>query len=197
MGVVYQARQTRLDRLVALKTILVGGHAGQEELNHFRTEAEAVGRLQHPHIVPIYEVGQHNSLPFLSLEFCSGASLADKLDGTPLPPTDAARLVETLAQAVQAAHQKQIVHRDPNPANILLAASGSVRPQDHQLRPGQDRRRRRRDPHRGHPGHHPLHGAGALPRPVRRARRRVRPGDDAVRNVDPAGGVRLRQPGKG
>jgi hypothetical protein len=130
MGVVYQARQTQLDRLVALKMILVGGHAGPDELTRFRTEAEAIGRLQHPNIVQIYEVGQHNGLPFLCLEFCPGGSLAQKLDGTPLPPAEAARLVETLARAIEAAHQKQIVHRDLTPGNVLLAADGQLKVTD-------------------------------------------------------------------
>ena len=71
--------------------ILAGGHAGEAELARFRTEAEAVARLQHPNIVQIYEVGEHDGLPFFSLEFCAGGSLDRKLNGTPLPPQEAAR----------------------------------------------------------------------------------------------------------
>jgi serine/threonine-protein kinase len=125
MGVVYQALHLRLKRPVALKMILAGGHAGPDMLARFRTEAEAVARLQHPNIVQVFEVGEHQDLPFLALEFCGGGSLAMKLAGTPLPPKEAAALVETLARAVQAAHDKGVVHRDLKPANVLLGEDGA------------------------------------------------------------------------
>ncbi|HJT76548.1 MAG TPA: serine/threonine-protein kinase, partial [Gemmataceae bacterium] len=120
MGVVYKARHLALNRLVALKMILAGGHAGTEERRRFVTEAEAVARLQHPHIVQIYEIGESEGRPFFSLEYCAGGSLADRLDGTPLPAGEAARLVEVLAHAMYAAHQAGVVHRDLKPANVLL-----------------------------------------------------------------------------
>jgi hypothetical protein len=130
MGVVYKARQTQLGRMVALKMILSGGMAGQDELARFRTEAEAIARLQHANIVQIHEVGEHEGRPFFSLEFCAGGSLADKLNGTPLPADEAARLVETLAQAMKAAHQAHVIHRDLKPANVLLTADGTPRISD-------------------------------------------------------------------
>jgi WD40 repeat protein len=121
MGVVYLARQAKLDRLVALKMILAGGHASDADLARFRTEAEAIARLQHPNIVQVFDVGDHGGLPYFSLEFCGGGGLDKKLNGTPLPPNEAAVLVETLARAMQEAHDKGVIHRDLKPANILLS----------------------------------------------------------------------------
>jgi WD40 repeat protein len=125
MGVVYRARQVRLNRTVALKMILAGGHAGPAALARFRTEAEAVAQLQHPNIVQIYDVGEAGGLPYFSLEYAEGGGLDRRLDGTPLPPREAAALVETLARAVHEAHRKGVVHRDLKPANILLSAEGT------------------------------------------------------------------------
>jgi tRNA A-37 threonylcarbamoyl transferase component Bud32 len=123
MGVVYKARQVKLNRLIALKMILAGHHASSEVLSRFRIEAEAVARLKHPNIVQVHEVGDVEGRPFFSLEFVEGGSLADRLNGTPLPPRQAAQLVEVLARAVHEAHQRGIVHRDLKPANVLLARS--------------------------------------------------------------------------
>jgi tetratricopeptide (TPR) repeat protein len=120
MGVVYRARQVGLNRIVALKMIKAGAYAEPEELLRFRAEAEAVARLQHPNIVQIYEVGEQNGLPYFSLELVEGGSLEKKLAGTPLPARAAAQLLETMARAVHAAHQRGIIHRDLKPANILL-----------------------------------------------------------------------------
>jgi serine/threonine-protein kinase len=124
MGVVYQARQVALNRMVALKMIRAGAWAGPEERDRFRAEAEAVARLQHPNIVQIYEVGEHDGLPYFSLEYCAGGSLASRLGDAPLAAAEAAGLVATLARAVHAAHQAGIVHRDLKPANVLLNADG-------------------------------------------------------------------------
>jgi WD40 repeat protein len=125
MGIVYRARQVRLKRLVALKMILTGPQAEEGQLARFRVEAEAVARLQHPNIVQIYEVGDHNRSPYLALEFVSGGGLDRRLDGTPQEPRAAADLVETLARAMHFAHQKGVVHRDLKPANVLLAEDGT------------------------------------------------------------------------
>jgi serine/threonine-protein kinase len=125
MGVVYQARHRKLNRPVALKMILAGAHAGEAELARFRTEAEAIARLQHSNIVQIYEIGEQAGLPYIVLEFCGGGSLEKKLSGTPLPAEEAAVLVEALARAMAAAHQKGVIHRDLKPANVLFAEGGT------------------------------------------------------------------------
>jgi tetratricopeptide (TPR) repeat protein len=125
MGVVYKACQVALKRVVALKMILHSRYSGTEGRKRFLAEAEAVARLAHPHIVQIYEIGQHDGAPFFSLEYCPGGSLDRKLARTPLEPRAAAELLEVLARAVQAAHQANVVHRDLKPANVLLAADGT------------------------------------------------------------------------
>ena len=123
MGVVFKARQTRLNRLVAIKMILAGGLAGDEALARFRTEAEAVAQLKHRSIVQIYDAGETEGRPFFSMEFVEGGSLASKLGGMPLSPQPSAQLVQVLAIAMDAAHRRGIVHRDLKPANVLLFAS--------------------------------------------------------------------------
>src|SRR5262249_26761597 len=125
MGVVYKARHLALNRVVALKMILSGGHASASDLARFRGEAEAVARLKHPNGVQIYDGGEADGLPALSLEFVEGGSLDRKLAGTPLPPREAAALVEKLARAMAAAHAEGLVHRDLKPANVLLAGDGT------------------------------------------------------------------------
>ncbi len=120
MGVVYKASQTGLDLLVALKMIRTADHADPSELARFRTEAEAVARLRHPNIVQVYEVGEADGCPFLSLEYVEGGSLSQYLDGTPVPARRAAELIEALARAMEHAHTQNILHRDLKPANILL-----------------------------------------------------------------------------
>ena len=124
MGVVYKARQRGLRRLVALKMVLSGAHAGPSQLARFQTEAEAVARLQHPNIVQIYDVGEQNGLPFFSLEFVDGSPLDKQIGGKPQPPRQAAQLVEALARAMHFAHDHGIIHRDLKPANILMTLDG-------------------------------------------------------------------------
>lgn len=125
MGVVYKARQDGLNRVVALKMIKTGQFADAEEVRRFYAEAEAAAALDHPHIVPIYEVGAHAGQHFFSMGFVEGESLADRLKNGPLQPKDAARLLRTIAQAVQFAHDRGIVHRDLKPANVLLEDGNS------------------------------------------------------------------------
>jgi len=124
MGVVYKTKQHQLNRIVALKMILAGGHASETDLARFLAEAEAVAQMQHPNIVQLFESGQHDGLPYFTLEFISGGSLSQKLGGVPLPPLDAARLVEQIARGIHYAHQRGIIHRDLKPANVLLASGG-------------------------------------------------------------------------
>jgi eukaryotic-like serine/threonine-protein kinase len=125
MGVVYRAREIRLNRLCALKMILGGVHADAEAALRFLAEAESVARLQHPNIVQIHHIGEADGLPFFELEYVDGGSLDRRLDGTPWPARRAAELVEALAGGIADAHRLGIVHRDLKPANVLLAPDGT------------------------------------------------------------------------
>ncbi len=127
MGVVYKARQISLSRIVALKMVLGGAHASTADLTRFKIEAEAVASLQHPNIVQLYEVGEQNRLPYFALEFVDGGSLANWIDSRrePMAAGAAARMTETLARAMHAAHQRGIIHRDLKPDNVLLTVEGT------------------------------------------------------------------------
>ena len=125
MGVVYKARHVRLDRLVALKMILAGAHASPEQIARFHIEARAVAQIQHPGIVQIHDDGDHEGLPYFSLEFVPGGSLAQSIGGKPQPPRAAATMVMTLCRAMAEAHARGIIHRDLKPANVLLTLDGS------------------------------------------------------------------------
>jgi tetratricopeptide (TPR) repeat protein len=127
MGVVYRARQVRLNRVVALKMILSGAHAGAEERLRFLAEAEVIASLPHPGIVQVYEFGAAHGAPWFALEYCPGGTLAAKLGSTTLPPREAASVVAQVARAVQAAHEKQVLHRDLKPSNVLLDVDGRPR----------------------------------------------------------------------
>ncbi|HEV3339731.1 MAG TPA: serine/threonine-protein kinase, partial [Pirellulales bacterium] len=125
MGIVYKACQVRLNRPVALKMLLAGAYAAPGQRERFAREAEAVGGLKHPSIVQVYDVGDHEGLPFLTMEYVEGGSLADVLLGQPRPAQQAAAMLITLTEAVRVAHRDGVVHRDLKPANILLGSDGT------------------------------------------------------------------------
>jgi len=120
MGVVYKAKQANLDRTVALKLIRSAAGMTSESLARFVEEARLVASLQHPNIIQVYEIHIADDAPFFSMELAEGGNLADHIHGQPQPIQPSARLVETLARAINAAHVRGIVHRDLKPANILL-----------------------------------------------------------------------------
>jgi serine/threonine protein kinase len=120
MGIVYKARQIKTDRIVALKMLLAGELSSRNQRERFRAEAEIVARLQHPGIVQVFDVGEHEGRPYLVLEYCPGGTLAQRLMGRPWLARAAAELVEQLARAVAVAHASGIVHRDLKPANVLF-----------------------------------------------------------------------------
>ncbi|HEY7327243.1 MAG TPA: serine/threonine-protein kinase [Gemmataceae bacterium] len=130
MGVIYKARHLRLNRTVAIKMILAGEHANEVMRTRFTLEAETVAQLQHPGIVQIYEISEHEGHSFLALEYVAGGSLASRLDDKPWPADKAAELVENLAHAMQVAHDHGIIHRDLKPDNVLLveASDGKLTP---------------------------------------------------------------------
>ncbi len=130
MGVVYKARQVNLNRTVALKMILAGQLANDADVKRFYAEAEAAAKLDHPGIVPIFEIGQHEGQHYFSMAFVEGASLAKKVANGPLPAREAAQLVQKVAEAVQYAHEHDIIHRDLKPANVLLDGQGQCKVTD-------------------------------------------------------------------
>ncbi|MFO0940971.1 MAG: serine/threonine-protein kinase [Pirellulales bacterium] len=130
MGVVYLASQVGLNRDVALKMVLAGAHASKNQLARFEAEAKAVAKLQHPNIVQVFEVGKQDGLPYFSLEFVDGMPLDQKLGGKPLPPREAAQVLEKICRAMQYAHERGILHRDLKPANILLTIDGQPKVTD-------------------------------------------------------------------
>ena len=127
MGVVYKARQTKLNRTVALKMILSGQFASSADIRRFYSEAESAANLDHPGIVPVYEVGECEGQHYFSMGFVQGQSLKAKADEGPLSSRDAASLMLPIAEAVAYAHEHGVVHRDLKPANVLLDDDGHPR----------------------------------------------------------------------
>jgi hypothetical protein len=125
MGVVYQARQTALDRLVALKVLLGGRYASASSRARFKAEVESIARLQHPNLIQVFEVGEHEGHTYFSMEFVGGGNLEERFGSGPQPAHEAAELVAILAGAMQAAHERGVIHRDLKPANVLLSASST------------------------------------------------------------------------
>ena len=120
MGVVFRARQRSLNRIVAVKLLLSGQFASKQFLERFRAEAQTAARLQHPNIVPVYEVGEANGQPFFSMELVQGKNLAELVRDQPLAPDCAVDYMKAIAEAVHYAHGEGILHRDLKPANVLM-----------------------------------------------------------------------------
>jgi serine/threonine protein kinase len=124
MGIVFKARQRRLDRIVVVKLILAGEFANKEQALRFRVEAETAARLQHPNIVRIHETGEQDGQPYFSMDYVEGGNLAALVREKPIPAKCAARYVKTIAEAIQYAHEQGILHRDLKPSNVLIDQAG-------------------------------------------------------------------------
>ncbi|MCW5557201.1 MAG: protein kinase [Verrucomicrobiae bacterium] len=127
MGVVYRARQASLARVVAVKLLLLGRHSSPDSIRRFYREAQSAAALRHPHIVPVYEVGESEGQPFLAMEYVEGRSLAEILRQGPLAPQRAARYAHTVAEAIAYAHSQGVLHRDLKPSNVLLDVLDCIR----------------------------------------------------------------------
>jgi eukaryotic-like serine/threonine-protein kinase len=130
MGVVCKARQLSLNRLVAVKMILAGVLATEADVQRFHAEAEAAAGLDHPGIVPVFEVGQYSGYHYFSMGYVEGQSLSRRIAESPLPPREAARIMAQVAEAVEYAHSKGVIHRDLKPANVLLDPTSQARVTD-------------------------------------------------------------------
>jgi|GEM_PF-3287207 len=130
MGVVYKARQVSLNRIVAVKMILAGELAAEEDVLRFHTEAEAAANLQHHNIVKIHGVGEHEGQHYFSMEYVEGQNLGQLIHGVPLPPKRAARYMQQIAEAIDYAHRQGVLHRDIKPSNVLVDGFDHARVMD-------------------------------------------------------------------
>ena len=127
MGEVYRARDTRLDRVVALK-VLPGDLAGDPVLREqFEREARAISSLSHPHICALHDVGSQDDIDFLIMEYLDGETLADRIARGPLSLADTLKIAAQIAGALEAAHDKGVVHRDLKPSNVKITSDGHVK----------------------------------------------------------------------
>jgi hypothetical protein len=124
MGIVYKARQTGMERVVAVKVVQSGSFASETELRRFYAEARAAGHLKHPNIVNVHEVGDVDGRHFFSMDFVDGQDLRELCAEAPLEPRRAAEILRAVADAIHSAHEQGILHRDLKPANILIDADG-------------------------------------------------------------------------
>jgi hypothetical protein len=192
MGVVYKARQVGLNRTVAIKMVLGGAGSSRADVTRFHAEAKTVAQLQHPNIVQIHEIGEHDGQPYLALEYVEGGNLAQLLHGTPLAPPRAAELLMILARAVEHAHARGIIHRDLKPGNILLAGDGTPKIADFGLakRLDEDQSHTRTGTVIGTPHYLAPEQALGNIRNIGPGHRRLRAGRDTLRNADGPAAVR-------
>jgi serine/threonine protein kinase len=127
MGVVYRARDEKLERLVALKILAPGGLMGEDARRRFRKEALALAKLNHDHIAAVYDVGDQDGVDYIVMECVSGESLAAKLRSGPLPVKDATLIALQVAEALEDAHESGVIHRDLKPANIMITPKGNAK----------------------------------------------------------------------
>ena len=192
MGIVYKARQVSLNRLVALKMILAGGFASNRDIQRFRAEAEAAANLDHPHIVPIHEVGEHEGQQYYSMKFVEGTSLAGHPHGD--LRTEVTGLID-VARAVHHAHQHGVLHRDLKPSNVLVDPQGTWFVADFGLAKrlaGADRSLTESGQILGHPAVHGARAGGRAEGPDGRGRR-LQPGGDPLRAAHRPAAVRGRR----
>jgi len=127
MGIIYRARQIRLNRIVALKMILAGQFASKQEVLRFRSEAEAAGNLQHPNIVRIHETGEHDGHHYFSMDYVQGRNLAEIVHDGPIASQRAAKYSRSIAEAIHYAHCQGVLHRDLKPSNVVIDSNDEPR----------------------------------------------------------------------